>query len=96
MVYKAKRVSAVASRTYYTILMPDDDGDMVLWDRKNNWGGGYLFTTSLMEAKRFATKEHALNFISEELKGTETSSYIVIPLKVEISIDMQSNNVKLL
>lgn len=95
MVYKAKRVSAVASRTYYTILMPDDNGDMVLWDRKNNWGG-YLFTTSLMEAKRFATKEQALNFISEELKGTETSSYIVIPLKVEISIDMPSNNVKLL
>ncbi len=91
MVYKAKRVSAVASRTYYTILMPDDDGDMVLWNRKNNWGG-YLFTTSLMEAKRFVTKEHALNFISEELKGTETSLYKVIPLKVEISIDRPSNN----
>lgn len=91
MVYKAKRVSTVASRTYYTILMPDDEGDKVLWNQKNNWGR-YLFTTSLMEAKRFATKEDALNFISEELKGSETSSYKVIPLNVEVSIVKPTNN----
>lgn len=92
MVYKAKRVSLVENRTYYTILMQDDEGDMVLWNRKNNRGDN-LFTTSLMEAKRFATKEQALNYLYEELKGSRDSTYKIVPVRIEISIKDSSNTI---
>lgn len=89
MVYKAKRVSLKESHTYYTILMPDYDGDMVLSKNKNNWNE-CMFTTSLMKAKRFATEEKALTFLSDELKGS-INSYKVIPIKVEVSIEGLNN-----
>ncbi|PMC35508.1 hypothetical protein CJ195_19065 [Bacillus sp. UMB0899] len=84
MVYKAKRVSSEKSYTYYTILMPDYDGDTVLSDFKNNFNE-CLFTTELMDAKKFPSKEEALNFISKELKGLY-NAYKIIPIKIEISL----------
>jgi hypothetical protein len=82
MVAKQKTVSSEERQTYYTILMPDYDGDTVLCDFKNN-GNEYFFTTSLFYAKRFGTEEKALDFISKELNGSD--SYKVIPIEVTVT-----------
>lgn len=87
MVYKPKSVSSMERKTYYTILMPDYDGDMVLANFKNNWDE-CLFTTSLFDAKKFVTEKEALDFILEELKG-EVNSYRAVPLKVEVALRTQ-------